>query len=457
MSYRKAVVISQPTIQPPLLPTHRQSRRPSGATALPHEVLLRLFTYLTSPKDRVACLQVCKGWYNVMNDHPLWTDRTVCLKSLLNAPQYCWDLLKRRSPSKFQVRLSAKNPRQLQSSFEQLRRLVETIQHVTSLHLLINCNISLADVTADKAVFGRLETLGFANVSNDSKTLDGLEAVLTHATNLRELEITGFRGFDLLSASHPDLVALKLSPRDAINPSHLSALLRNLPQLKLLELSTATPSDSKLTRKRIRLNYPWFLANSEDDVGHQQGPSKLSRIESLSLRGIRNVETSEVVSRGLPARMAVLTSLSIQDCDFSREALIAMVTGQKHLVHLNLSGTQCSDEVLKSLDNCPLKSLELRMCVQVTMEGLRHVSVMADSELDHLGLSHCTRVDPNGATLLLHMFPSLTSLDLSGWNLSSNALKTLAQHVQLRTLILRDVNVVTLHSTSQSRRCSIIT
>ena len=340
MSARKNAFVFQPKIQPPLLPTHRQDRCASHAAVLPNEVLLHLFKRLTDPKDRASCRHVCRAWYEVMNDHTLWVGRTVCLKRLLSVPRYCWDLLKRRRPSRIQVRLSAKTPRQLQLAFEQLRRLiVEDIPHVTSLHLLVSSNIDLTGLSVAMTMFRRLQTLAFTNLSSHSKALIGLETALDHAVSLTELEIAGFRIPDLSSASHPDLVVLKLSLREAISPSQLSALLKQLPHLKHLELSTANASvDGKSIRKKIRSTHPWFLADDEDGAGDEQGAAKPSHVASLVLRCIRNVQSSEVVSRGLPGRMGDLSSLSILDCDFSKEALARLVAGQHSLTHLDLSG-----------------------------------------------------------------------------------------------------------------------
>ncbi|KAL5502538.1 hypothetical protein EMCRGX_G009334 [Ephydatia muelleri] len=424
MSARKNAFVFQPKIQPPLLPTHRQDRCASHAAVLPNEVLLHLFKRLTDPKDRASCRHVCRAWYEVMNDHTLWVGRTVCLKRLLSVPRYCWDLLKRRRPSRIQVRLSAKTPRQLQLAFEQLRRLiVEDIPHVTSLHLLVSSNIDLTGLSVAMTMFRRLQTLAFTNLSSHSKALIGLETALDHAVSLTELEIAGFRIPDLSSASHPDLVVLKLSLREAISPSQLSALLKQLPHLKHLELSTANASvDGKSIRKRIRSTHPWFLADDEDGAGDEQGAAKPSHVKSL-------------------------------------EALARLVAGQHSLTHLDLSGTQCSDEVLQALatTSCPLRSLELGMCAHVTMEGLRYLSNMASSDLTHLGLSHCARVEQEGVALLPTMFPSLASLDLSGWSLSSKTLSKLYQRTQLRTLVLRGVNPSILQDSLHTRRCSIIT
>ena len=459
---KKFLAFQPPTVQPPLLPTHRRHNctiRDTAGSALPHELLLRLFAHLNSPKDRAACRQVCKAWHDVMDDRSLWVGRSVCLKRLHNVPQYCWDLLKKRRPSHFQVRLSAKTPQQLQVAFQQLQLLMADTPNMTSLHLLVNSNIDFTEITEAMAiaVFGRLHTLAFSNVSSDSKSLKGLETALAHATILEELEISGFRRFNLLSASHPDLLALKLNLREEISPTHLSALLKRLPRLKQLELSVATAPDGKSARKKSRLVHPWFLADDEDVMGPLDASSSQCAIETLVLRCIRNVQNSEVITHGLPARMDGLTSLSILDCDFSKEALVSLVTGHSRLVHLDLSGnlvlslghthhhtycicsctcpshfldytqqhapplsfrdvhpltgTQCSDDVLLSL-NCPLQSLELRMCVHITVDGLRHVSKMVDSDLTHLGMSHCSRVDPDVAPQLPSMFPSLTSLDL---------------------------------------------
>lgn len=344
MSARKKVFVFQPRIQPPLLPTHRHDRCASRGAALPNEVLLHIFKCLADPKDRASCLRVCRAWYEVMNDYTLWVGSTVCLKKLLNVPRYCWDLVKKRRPSRFQVRLSAKTPRQLQLAFEQLRRLMEDVPHVTSLHLLLNSNIDLTGLPVATTLFGRLQTLAFTNLSSHSKALIGIETLLDHATSLTKLEIAGFRRSDLpLNASLPDLVVLKLSLREAISPSHISALLKQLPKLKHLELSTSNAAlDGKSVRKRIRSTHPWFLVEDEDGAGDPRGgAAKVCCIASLVLRCIRNVQSSEIVSRGLPARMGDLVSLSVLDCDFSKEALVRLVAGQCSLTHLDLSGKVC--------------------------------------------------------------------------------------------------------------------
>ena len=77
-----------------------------------------------------------------------------------------------------------------------------------------------------------------------------------------------------------------------------------------------------------------------------------------------------------------------------------------------LTGTQCSDDDVIRCLACPLQSLELKMCVRVSMVGLQHVSKMDGCDLTHLGLAHCPQVDPDCASQFPSMFPSLTSLDL---------------------------------------------
>ncbi|BCR83648.1 putative ubiquitin ligase complex F-box protein GRR1 [Aspergillus chevalieri] len=358
---------------------------------LPPEILIAIFTRLSSPADLLNCMLVCRGW------------ATNCVGILWHRPS-CnnWDNLK-------SVAATVGNPSSLFSYSELIKRL----------------NLSALTDVSDGTVVpfaqcNRIERLTLTNCSHLTDT--GVSGLVDGNRHLQALDVSDLTSLTdhtlhIVSQNCPRLQGLNITNCAKVTDESLVAVSENCRQLRRLKLNGVT----QLTDQTVMS----FAQNCR-------------AVLEVDLHNCRLV-TSESITALINA-LRSLRELRLQDCKNIDDSAFLSIPDYLMLDTLRvLDLTSCdliTDESVERIVNAAprLRNLVLSKCRLITDRAVLSICRLGKN-LHYVHLGHCSNITDFAVVHLVKSCNRIRYIDLACCNnLTDRSVQHLATLPKLRRI-----------------------
>ncbi|KAH8652105.1 hypothetical protein BX600DRAFT_483350 [Xylariales sp. PMI_506] len=371
------------------------------ATTLPSEILISIFSRLSSPADLFRCMLVSKRWArNVVE--MLW-HRPTCTS---------W-----------------------------------------TKHTSICQTLGLENPTfAYRDFIKRLNLAALANEVNDGSVVP--LAVCTRVerltlTNCRELSDVGL--VDLVKNS-PHLLALDISQDIKITEASIFALAENCRKLQGLNVSSCRGiSNESLIQLADNCRYIKRLKLNECDQLNDSAvlafANNCPNILEIDLHSCRNIGNEPITA--LLAKGQALRELRLANCDLIDDMAFLSLPSNKAYEHLRILDLTCCTRltdraVEKIIDVAPrLRNLVLAKCGNITDAAVYAISRLGKN-LHYVHLGHCRHITDDAVKRLVHCCNRIRYIDLGCCqNLTDDSVMKLATLPKLKRIGLVKCSSIT--------------
>ncbi|ETS79701.1 hypothetical protein PFICI_09554 [Pestalotiopsis fici W106-1] len=339
------------------------------AATLPSEILISIFSRLSSPADMFRCMLVSRRWArNVVE--MLW-HRPTC------------------------------------TSWEKHTQICQTLQ--------------LQQPTFAYPEF--IKRLNLATLS--SEVNDGSVIPLAVCTRVERLTLTNCReltdiGLKALVQNSPHLLALDISQDDKITEASVFAIADNCPRLQGLNMTNCKRiSNESLMRlaesckyiKRLKLNDCDQL-NDDAVMAFAINCPNILEIDLHSCRRIGNEPVTALLAQGQSLR-----ELRLANCELIDDSAFLSLSSNKIYEHLRILDLTCCTRltdraVEKIIDVAPrLRNLVLAKCGNITDAAVYAISRLGKN-LHYVHLGHCRHITDDAVKRLVHCCNRIRYIDL---------------------------------------------
>lgn len=339
------------------------------AATLPSEILISIFSRLSSPADMFRCMLVSRRWArNVVE--MLW-HRPTC------------------------------------TSWEKHTQICQTLQ--------------LQQPTFAYPEF--IKRLNLATLS--SEVNDGSVIPLAVCTRVERLTLTNCReltdiGLKALVQNSPHLLALDISQDDKITEASVFAIADNCPRLQGLNVTNCKRiSNESLMRlaesckyiKRLKLNDCDQL-NDDAVMAFAINCPNILEIDLHSCRHIGNEPVTALLAQGQSLR-----ELRLANCELIEDSAFLSLSSNKIYEHLRILDLTCCTRltdraVEKIIDVAPrLRNLVLAKCGNITDAAVYAISRLGKN-LHYVHLGHCRHITDDAVKRLVHSCNRIRYIDL---------------------------------------------
>ncbi|KAK9790478.1 putative F-box domain-containing protein [Seiridium cardinale] len=339
------------------------------AATLPSEILISIFSRLSSPSDMFRCMLVSKRW---------------------------------------------------------ARNVVEMLWHrptctTWTKHQLICQTLGLENPTFTYPDF--IKRLNLATLSRQVN--DGSVTPLAACTRVERLTLTNCTaltdaGLMALVQNSPHLLALDISQDDKITEQSVFAIAENCPKLQGLNVTNckriSNESMMKLAErcryiKRLKLNDCDQL-NDNSIMAFANNCPNILEIDLHSCRNIGNEPATALLARGQSLR-----ELRLANCDLIDDSAFLSLPSNKMYEHLRILDLTCCARltdraVEKIIDVAPrLRNLVLAKCGNITDAAVYAISRLGKN-LHYVHLGHCRHITDDAVKRLVHCCNRIRYIDL---------------------------------------------
>ncbi|KAL8605179.1 hypothetical protein ACOMHN_031120 [Nucella lapillus] len=402
------------------------------ASYLPTEVVVHILTFL-GVSDRKEAALVCRRWYEA----------------------YLHPQLQRNIIVNF--------------SYDKTEEILHSVQHRRLTHLAL-AHFDNSTTTKNALLRTcelRSDDLRSLSLKDSNITEGTLVQLLSRCPQLTSLDLSGcnslFMPGTLLSNQQhvaelgdamKNVTELNLSSLRYLSDACFSRLVASLPMLRKLILASTQitfnghayySSETTVFRNSAVFTFQCLQNYLQKNVSHvkalnlsrtsisNQHLAQLSRVEDLELEELVLVGCRDVGNEGigqLCGHQPHLKHLDISGClDLSDASLSSIATCLRSLETLRVNKCrQFSDSSVALVKNLVrLHTLDLSECYEVTSSGLQQGLCEGSgmSQVTHLNLSCCSKLDTPVVVTLVHSLPFLQHLDLG----SCFLLQDVALHV----------------------------
>ncbi|KAM9816331.1 F-box and leucine-rich repeat protein 13 [Syngnathus typhle] len=408
-------------------------------SALPARISLQIFQYL-GLRDLLSCSEVCCSWRSLIHTGTLWSKINVSVDKRWITDDTMKHVLLNFRP--FVIHLNLRGCSSLQWY---------SLEHIGECRNLQELNVSecfnITDTMIESIVEG-CNSLLYLNLSNTLLTDVTLRELASNCINLQYLSLAychkmtdeGFQYLSLGRGCH-NLLHLDVSGCSQVTATGFSYISEACPYLKEILLNDVYAlSDECISAlvsnchnvSSISLLDAWQIS----DAGIK-AIAKVNKLKSFSLEG--NNHVTHVGWKVLCNSSRGLRRLHVVECHRMGDNSLKAVSSLRNLQYLDISlCNKVTDKGLFTLAESPsaskLRELNVSYCCQITDAA---ISVIGHrfTKLSHLNLSYCEQLTDVALESL--MGSSITSLDLSGWNIQDDGLAAL-EEVPLKKLILAE-------------------
>ncbi|CDK26353.1 unnamed protein product [Kuraishia capsulata CBS 1993] len=361
---------------------------------LPPELLLLVFSHVTSKSDLLSLALTCKAW----------AELTI---------QLIW----------FRPSITS------EAIFRKIGRVMQMpVQEASWNYRLYVKRLNLS-------VIPNLVTNDFLGMFNHSKNLERLTlvncdklhsssiaSVLTGCSRLQSLDVSGVKDvsddlYQALALNCPRLQGLYAPNSDSVSKEAVLALVRNCPLLKRLKLSECSEIDDEVIMELIKC---------------------CPNIVELELHGCNLVTNESLVL--MFEELEYLREFKISRNSNVTDACFDTASGELSLDRLRiLDFTSCENITDKAIEKLVkyaprLRNVVLSKCVMITDSALRSLAQLGKN-LHYVHLGHCSNITDYGAIHLIKSCHRLQYLDFACCvQLTDETLIELAQLSRLRRI-----------------------
>ncbi|KAF2455744.1 hypothetical protein BDY21DRAFT_372897 [Lineolata rhizophorae] len=432
--------------------------RVSPVCRLPAELMIAIFSKLSSPTDLRSCMLVSRDWAR-NSVGLLWhrpqTNNWPAIHNVANAirrKQRYFDypgLVKRLNMSSLGNQISDGTLLQF-SDCKRVERLTLTncnklsdlslTQMITGNRFLLALDVTGLESITDKtmlAVADNCPRLQGLNVTNCKKVSDdSLEAVAKNCRHVKRLKFNGCtqltdKSILTFATTCPHILEIDLHDCRLLEDESVTALLslgRHLRELRLAHCTRITdaaflnlPQDTTYEALRI---LDLTDCGELQDAGVQKIVAAAPRLRNLVLAKCRQLTDRAVFA--ITRLGKNLHYIHLGHCSRITDAGVsALVKLCNRIRYIDLACcSNLTDSSVQQLATLPkLKRIGLVKCAQITdrsilalakLKSPGHGGPLSPSCLERVHLSYCTQLTLNGIIALLNNCPRLTHLSLTG-------------------------------------------
>jgi len=428
-------------------PTEINMEKKDHISELPKLLAIRIFMFLELP-DLVSCSKICRSWKEITQANILWSriDLANSDKGLITG-RAIGILLQKCRP--FICHL---NMRSCDFLSARTLTMIGDCKNLQDLNLS-QCKAVCDDVIKDITV--GCPSLLYINLSDTEISDASLRHISRNCNGLQYLNIARCvnitnRGLHYLSSGKGSqkLIYLDMSACDQITREGFRMLAKGcvrLDKLLLNEMHSLTDEciealmqDCKNLRYLSILHSPLLTDASMRYIAFSR------RIQCLKIES--NSRMTDASIKLLVKNCSELRYLYFVDIQRATDMSLKALSQCRSLGVLNLADcVRVSDTgvryIVEGLPGSKIRELNLTNCIRVSDVSLLRISQRCFS-LMYANFSYCEHVTDAGIELIA-VLPSLTSLDVSGCNITDTGVVALGNNSKIRDLMLSECCSVT--------------
>ncbi|XP_074051397.1 F-box and leucine-rich repeat protein 13 [Macrotis lagotis] len=412
---------------------------------LPERVIIQIFRPL-SIIDLANCAQVNKAWRSMTRSRSLWSDINFSLVYQIVDNTHIGQLLQRWRSNVLQLNFHGCSSLQW-----------STFKYVNQCKNLHELNVSECEGFNDDIMKGVSEgctALTHLNVAHTFITNKTLRLLSRSFPNLQKLSLAYCRNFTekgllylSLNKGCHKITDLDLSGCTQISVQgfkDLASSCNGLKHLVINDMPTLTDSCIKALVEKCRNITSVVIIGSPhlSDIAFKY----LTECSLSKIRIEGNNRITDLTFKFMDKCYETLHHIYLTDCGRITDVSLKSIANLKHLHVLNLANCRrIGDTGLRTFLGGPssskLRELNLTNCAQISDLALAQIGERCRS-LNYLIVRNCTQLTDCGIEFITQL-PNLISVDLSGTNITDEALTLLSSHKKLKELTVSECGFIT--------------